>query len=87
MNVVVLGAAGWTGRAVLDNLAGKHTIRAFARNPHSWDAYAGYLVQHGQQASIVASYRRGHDDSVWRKDRDQHAIAETHGKELEFLCH
>ena len=40
MNVVVLGAAGWTGRAVLANLAGKHTIRAFARNAHSWDAYA-----------------------------------------------
>ena len=40
MNVVVLGAAGWTGRAVLTNLAGKHTIRAFARNPHSWDKFA-----------------------------------------------
>ncbi|MBT3376618.1 MAG: NAD(P)-dependent oxidoreductase [Lentisphaerae bacterium] len=40
MNVVVLGAAGWTGRAVLANLAGKHAIRAFARNAHSWDAYS-----------------------------------------------
>ena len=40
MNVIVLGAAGWTGRAIVTNLAGKHTIRAFARNPHSWDAYA-----------------------------------------------
>lgn len=36
MNVVVFGAAGWTGRAVLANLAGRHSVRAAIRGPESW---------------------------------------------------
>ena len=32
MKIVVFGAAGWTGRAVLSNLAGRHQIRAFDRD-------------------------------------------------------
>ena len=39
MKVVVMGAAGWTGRAVLDNLAGKHEVRALVRGPRSWEAW------------------------------------------------
>ena len=40
MNVVILGAAGWTGRAVLDNLekAGHH-VRAAVRGASSWKKY------------------------------------------------
>ncbi len=36
MKVVVFGAAGWTGRAVLANLGGKHQARAFDRGPETW---------------------------------------------------
>ena len=36
MNVLVCGAAGWVGRAVLANLAGKHRVRAFDRNEEAW---------------------------------------------------
>ena len=39
MKVVVFGAAGFTGRAVLANLAGKHQVRAFERDPQAWNAW------------------------------------------------
>jgi nucleoside-diphosphate-sugar epimerase len=39
MKVLVCGAAGWTGRAVLQNLAGKHEVRAFDLNPAVWQAW------------------------------------------------
>ena len=39
MKVAVLGAAGWVGRAVLENFAGKHEVRAFEINPEAWDVY------------------------------------------------
>ena len=39
MRVAVMGAAGWVGRAVLDNFAGRHEVRAFDYNPEAWDAY------------------------------------------------
>jgi NAD+ dependent glucose-6-phosphate dehydrogenase len=39
MKTVVLGAAGWLGRAVLANMEGKHEVRAFDRSPQSWEAW------------------------------------------------
>ena len=39
MKVVVFGAAGWMGRAVLANLAGKHQVRAFDRGPEAWEQW------------------------------------------------
>ena len=39
MKVAVIGAAGWVGRAVLDNFAGRHQVRAFDTNPEAWEAY------------------------------------------------
>jgi nucleoside-diphosphate-sugar epimerase len=36
MNIVVFGAAGWLGRAVLANLEGRHTVRAFDLSPEAW---------------------------------------------------
>jgi nucleoside-diphosphate-sugar epimerase len=36
MKIVVFGAAGWTGRAVLANLADTHEIRGFDRDAASW---------------------------------------------------
>ena len=39
MKVAVFGAAGWVGRAVLENFAGKHEVRAFEINPAAWDVY------------------------------------------------
>ncbi len=40
MKVVVFGAAGWLGRAVLENFAGKHEVRAFEYGPQAWEAYS-----------------------------------------------
>jgi nucleoside-diphosphate-sugar epimerase len=40
MKVVVFGAAGWAGRAVLENFAGKHEVRAFEYAPEAWETYA-----------------------------------------------
>jgi nucleoside-diphosphate-sugar epimerase len=39
MKVVVFGAAGWLGRAVLENFAGKHQVRAFEYGPEAWKDY------------------------------------------------
>ena len=39
MKVVVFGAAGWTGRALLTNLDGVHQTRAFDRDQNAWDAW------------------------------------------------
>ena len=38
MNIVVFGAAGWVGRAILENLEGKHQVRAFDISPEAWEA-------------------------------------------------
>lgn len=37
--IVVFGAAGWVGRAVLANLEGKHTVRAVDHGPEAWKTY------------------------------------------------
>lgn len=42
MKVAVFGAAGWVGRAVLKNFAGRHQVRAFELNPDAWDTYARF---------------------------------------------
>ena len=39
MKILVMGAAGWTGRAVLANLEGRHTIRAFDRSSDAWNKW------------------------------------------------
>ena len=39
MRVTVIGAAGWVGRAVLANFAGRHEVRAFDAGPQAWDKY------------------------------------------------
>ena len=39
MKVAVMGAAGWVGRAVLENFAGRHEVRAFDIGPEAWDVY------------------------------------------------
>jgi nucleoside-diphosphate-sugar epimerase len=40
MNVVVFGAAGWLGRAIIANLDAGHEVRAFDRGPESWNAWS-----------------------------------------------
>ena len=37
MKVAVFGAAGWVGRAVLENLASHHQIRACDYGPQAWE--------------------------------------------------
>ncbi|MEE2709824.1 MAG: NAD(P)-dependent oxidoreductase [Gemmatimonadota bacterium] len=39
MNVAVIGAAGWVGRAVLENFSSRHVVRAFDYNPEAWEVY------------------------------------------------
>ena len=41
MKILVFGAAGWTGRAVLSDLQGQgqHSIRAFERNDKTWQSW------------------------------------------------
>ena len=39
MKVVVFGAEGWTGRAVLANLREKHDIRSAVYAPESWEQW------------------------------------------------
>ena len=36
MKVVVFGAAGWVGRAILASLEGRHEVRACDKGPESW---------------------------------------------------
>ena len=38
LKVVVYGAAGWVGRAILANLEGRHRVRAFDVSPEAWAA-------------------------------------------------
>jgi nucleoside-diphosphate-sugar epimerase len=40
MKIVVFGAAGWTGRAVLSRFAGRHEVLGFDRGPEAWAAQA-----------------------------------------------
>ena len=42
MKVAVIGAAGWVGRAVLANFAGRHEVRAFDYNSEAWEVYRQY---------------------------------------------
>ena len=37
MNVVVYGAAGWVGRAILENLSGLHDMRAVDGSLEAWE--------------------------------------------------
>ena len=39
MKVAIIGAAGWVGRAVLENFAGRHQVRAFDYSPEAWEVY------------------------------------------------
>ena len=39
MNVAVIGAAGWVGRALLENFSGRHEVRAFDTGPEAWEVY------------------------------------------------
>ena len=39
MKVAVFGAAGWLGRALLANLAGRHDLCAFDLGPKAWEAW------------------------------------------------
>jgi uronate dehydrogenase len=59
MKVVVFGAEGWTGRAVLANLQGQHEIRAAVYSADSWEEWndldgewQGEDVQYGDIADF-----------------------------------
>ena len=60
MKILVCGAAGWTGRAVLADLQGRHQIRGFDRDDVSWRTWedidgpapAGVECVHGDIADF-----------------------------------
>ena len=57
MKVAVFGAAGWLGRAILDNLEGRHDVRAVDRGPEAWEAegeWQGGDIVHGDIADFSA---------------------------------
>ena len=39
MKVAVFGAGGWLGRAILQNLDGRHEVRAIDHSPETWSAW------------------------------------------------
>lgn len=50
MNIVIFGAAGWTGRAILANLEQHHHVRAAVRGPSSWAKFKDIDGEwHGEQ--------------------------------------
>jgi len=53
MKVAVFGAAGWVGRAVLENFAGRHEVRAFELNPSAWDTYSRFDGEAGREGDTV----------------------------------
>ena len=59
MKTAVFGAAGWLGRAVLANFAGRHEIRAFDYSPKAWEnwkdvdgEWQGGQIVHGDIADF-----------------------------------
>ncbi len=59
---------------------------ALAGYHNQWDAYAGVSLTHASSALLVASYRRGHHDYVWLKDRDQYGLTVSTALPMTFLC-
>ncbi|HCL30171.1 MAG TPA: hypothetical protein DIC52_17265 [Candidatus Latescibacteria bacterium] len=64
MKIVVFGAEGWTGRAVLANLGPRHQLRSAVYAPQSWEqwqdvdgAWEGEDVQYGDIADFDVVHR------------------------------
>jgi hypothetical protein len=53
---------------------------------NGYEAYAGTLVQESQEAAIYSSYRRGHDDWVWQRGRNQYAVVGKIPADVSFRC-
>ena len=85
MKVVVFGAAGWVGRAILSSLAGGREVRAFDRGPEAWEAWsdtdgdwiAGPIV-HGDIADFTQV-----DAAVADMDAIVHAAVYSSGSDPE----
>ena len=77
MRVVVFGAAGWVGRAILENLGGLHEVRAFDRSEDAWSAageWTGGDVVHGDISDFAAV-----DGALEGVDAVIHAAVHTGG--------
>ena len=53
---------------------------------NSWDSYAYLFVQPGLRAGLAASYRRGHDNEVWKKSAQQHNEYSWQGTQIDLYC-
>ncbi|MEH6419501.1 NAD(P)-dependent oxidoreductase [Pseudomonas sp. CGJS7] len=66
MNIVLIGATGYVGRAVLEEALDRgHRVTAIARNPDALPAHAGLTVQaaalDGRDPGQIADLVRGHE--------------------------
>lgn len=64
MKIVVFGAAGWLGRAILDSLSNHHEVTAFDQSPDAWVAgnqidgvWHGGHIAHGDVSDYDAVQR------------------------------
>jgi uncharacterized protein YbjT (DUF2867 family) len=82
MNVIVFGATGGTGRAVIRSLlAARHRVTAFVRNPAKLTAQPGLSVATGDamNAADVSRSVAGHDAVVVSLGNSQNPIARLLG--------
>ena len=52
----------------------------------AWEAYATNVAFADQSAGIGASYRRGHHNNIWMRDRQQSLLYSFQQMGLEYLC-
>jgi len=50
------------------------------------DAYATTILQSGGSVGIAGTYRRGHDDNIWRLGVQQHSRSAIHQYTVQMFC-
>ena len=53
---------------------------------NSWDGYAFVQMENGTKAGLGATYRRGHDNEVWKKDTQQYATQYWQAMQVDLYC-
>ncbi len=52
----------------------------------SWDSYAAFYLRAFDAIGLAGTYRRGHDDTVWRRGRAQHALGTINAYDVDVVC-
>ncbi len=61
-------------------------MQGLAAYHDSWEAYATVVLSQGSPSGLSASYRRGHADVVWERDRQQHSLGSMQPHPVEVFC-